>query len=158
MFRKLLLAILIAASVSSCKSLSTYKDSPVIACNLIDACVKETLKFDTGLHSNDHHFLVDFSAKTNLHSTGVYQFLKLNMLATETNLDSLFHNDKQWQTQQYFEHPVIRIEKIEELKNGDILVVVSKTKSAEGAIGTEIILHLNGDQFTVVKSRITWAS
>ena len=77
---------------------------------------------------------------------------------TEANLDSLVLHDPTWNKYQFFQKCVIRFDKIDVQANGLILINTSKTKSSDGAVGTEIILQKQGDNFKCISSKIIWMS
>src|SRR5205085_9460042 len=101
---------------------------------------------------------IDFSNVKEINRRGVDKFFKLDTNAIEANLDSLVLHDTTWIKYQFLQNPVIRFDKIELRVDGTILINTSKTKSSDGAIGTEIILQKKGDGFRCLSSKIKWMS
>lgn len=132
------------------------KSISIVTPELIQVAIDSTLSLDSGL--NTGRFLLDTGVLDSVDKESLDKFLHQNNSIELTNLDSLYQNDSTWVKYKFFQHPVIRFEKVVPQKNGTILIRTSKHKASDGSIGTEMIFQKQSRGYQCLKCEITWIS
>jgi len=135
---------------------SEYWRSPAGTEALLSATLKATLELDPGL-IGEGYFQLDSTGLQDLNREGIADYL-LSHDITLTNLDSLTKHDSTWLQYRFFNVPVIGLEKIETLSNGDLRITTNKVKASDGAHGSEIVLRRSAKGYTCISRKITWIS
>jgi len=152
-----LLLIMGLTAMASCQQSHQQKKlSHVLTPQLIQACIDTTLSLDKGLNTSD--FMLDVDVLDTINKQALQSFMATHQFIKLAKIDSLYRNDSSWLEYRYFSHPVIRFETIAVMKNGDILVTMSKVKSSDGAIGARMIFRKEAGGYKCLESAITWIS
>lgn len=152
-----LLLVISLAGMSSCQQLPKEKKlSHVLTPQLIQACIDTTLSLDKGLNTGD--FMLDVDVLDTINKKALQSFMATHQSIKLAKIDSLYRTDLSWLEYRYFSQPVIRFETITVMKNGDILVTMSKVKSSDGAIGARMIFRKVAGGYQCLESAITWIS
>jgi hypothetical protein len=152
----LLLVIGLVGMASCQQSHKEKRVSQVLTPQLIQACIDTTLSLDKGLNTSD--FMLDVDVLGTINKQALQQFIATHQFIKLAKIDSLYRTDLSWLEYRYFAHPVIRFETITVMKNGDILVTMSKVKSSDGAIGARMIFRKEAGSYKCLESAITWIS
>lgn len=151
-----LMGIVLLSDCGQKQERQSLKQVVCITPELIQACIDSTLTLDSGLNSSN--YLLDIHALEPIDKQIKSKVLKINPSIRLVKIDSLMNSDSTWIKYEFFQSPIISIDKIEFKKDGTILINTSKVKASDGSIGTEMLFKQQGDGYKCLKSRITFAS
>jgi hypothetical protein len=152
----LLIGVLLLSECNQKREKQLLNPVSGITPKLIQTCIDSTLALDSGLNGSE--YLLDIHALEPIDKQIKSKFLKVNPSIRLVKIDSLMNTDSTWIKYEFFQNPVISIDKVEFRTDGTILIETSKVKASDGAIGTEILLKQQGGNYKCLKSIITSVS